>query len=193
MIHGYTRTSTRDKQSDDLQRRALIEAGVPEAHIHGDQVSGTKAASSRPGWRSLEARLRADDELVVWRIDRIGRSMIDVITTVSDLVERGVIVRSLSDGVDPSTREGELMLRLMAIIADYERGLIQERVQAGVDAAKARGMVFGRPPVDPAETARRVRMVERAVATEGVTVKAAARMVGWSRATYYRHREQCRD
>lgn len=193
MIHGYTRTSTRDKQSDDLQRRALIDAGVPEAHIHTDQVSGTKATSSRPGWRALEARLRTGDELVVWRIDRIGRSMIDVITTVTELVERGVIVRSLSDGIDPSTPEGELLMHLMAVIADYERGLIQERVQAGVDAAKARGVVFGRPPVDPELTARRVRLVEQAVDTEGMTVEAAARMVGWSRATYYRHREQCRD
>lgn len=68
-----------------------------------DQVSGSKAAKTRAGWSVLDGHLRAGDELVVWRIDRIGKSMIDVITTVKDLVERGVAIRSLSDGIDPSS------------------------------------------------------------------------------------------
>lgn len=186
---GYTRTSTSDKQNDDLQRRALIEAGVPEENIYTDQVSGSRATGTRPGWTDLEVRLRRGDELVVWRIDRIGRSLLDVITTVGYLLEREVKVRSLTDGINPSTREGQLMLNLMATFADYERELIRERVQAGVDAAKARGVRFGRPPADPAETARKVRLVRRAVETEGITVHAAASMVGWSRATFYRHQK----
>lgn len=188
MIFGYTRTSTRDKQNDAMQRRALIDAGVPESQIHSDQVSGAKATGTRPGWTALEARLRTGDKLVVWRIDRIGRSMIDVITTVTDLVERGVLVRSLSDGLDPSTREGRLMLHIMATLAQYERELIQERVQTGVDAARARGVPLGRPQPDPEDTARRARTVQRAIRDEGMSVKDAAAMVGWSRATYYRHR-----
>lgn len=188
MKHGYTRTSTKDKQHDALQRRALVDAGVPEAHIYSDQVSGSKKAMTRSGWSTLEARLRRGDELVVWRIDRIGRSMIDVITTVTELLERGVVVRSLSDGIDPSTREGRLMQSLMATFAEYERELIQERVQAGVDAARARGVRFGRPRPDPDETARKVRAVDHLAGTEGLTVEAAARTVVWSRATYYRHR-----
>lgn len=190
MKYGYTRTSTKDKQQDDLQRDALVAAGVAEAQIYSDQVSGSKQTRARAGWTDLDLQLRHGDELVVWRIDRIGRSMIDVITTVSELTERGVAVRSITDGIDPSTREGRLLLNLMATFAEYERELIQERVQGGVDSAKARGVKFGRPAPEPGETARKVRVVQHAVDTEGISVEAAARMVGWSRATYYRHRGQ---
>lgn len=188
MRYGYTRTSTKDKQDDDLQRRALMDAGVDERRIYADQISGSKEARTRSGWSSLDERLEDDDELVVWRIDRIGRSMIDVITTVKDLTDRGVAVRSLSDGIDPSTREGRLMLNLMATFAEYERELIQERVQSGVDAARQRGVRFGRPPVDMDEVNRKVRTVQHLVEAEGLNVVEAAKTVGWSKATYYRHR-----
>lgn len=188
MRYGYTRTSTKDKQDDDLQRRALMDAGVDERRIHSDQISGSKEARTRSGWSSLDERLEDGDELVVWRIDRIGRSMIDVITTVKDLTDRGVAVRSLSDGIDPSTREGRLMLNLMATFAEYERELIQERVQSGVDAARQRGVRFGRPPVDMDEVNRKVRTVQHLVEAEGLNVVEAAKTVGWSKATYYRHR-----
>ena len=192
MKYGYTRTSTKDKQTDDLQRRALLDAGVGEAQIYADQISGSRQARSRPGWSALEPRLRNGDELVVWRLDRIGRSMIDVIMTVSELQQRGVHLRSLSDSIDPSTREGRLMLNLMATFAEYERELIQERVRAGVDAARARGVRFGRPAADPEESARKVRAVRHLVQSEGISVAAAAHTVGWSRATYYRHCGQLR-
>lgn len=188
MKYGYTRTSTQDKQDDDLQRRALMDAGVDERHIYADQISGSKEARTRSGWSSLDERLEDDDELVVWRIDRIGRSMIDVITTVKDLSDRGVAVRSLSDGIDPSTREGRLMLNLMATFAEYERELIQERVQSGVDAARRRGVRFGRPTPDPEKVARNLRTVQHLIEAEGLGVVEAARTVGWSKATYYRHR-----
>lgn len=186
--YGYTRTSTRDKQVDHLQRRALMDAGVSEQRIHSDQVSGSRATSTRSGWSALDERLGDGDELVVWRIDRIGRSMIDVITTVKDLVDRGIAVRSLSDGIDPSTREGRLMLNPMATFAEYERELIQERVQAGVDAARSRGVRFGRPAPDPEVVSRNLRVVKHLVETEGLGVVEAAQTVGWSKATYYRHR-----
>lgn len=188
MKYGYTRTSTKDKQDDDLQRRDLIAAGVAAEQIYSDQVSGSKEARTRVGWAALDAKLRAGDDLVVWRIDRIGRSMIDVITTVKDLVDRGVKLQSLSDRIDPSTREGRLMLNLMATFAEYERELIQERVQSGVDSARARGMQFGRPPADPAKVARNLRTIQHLVESEGLGVVEAAKTVGWSKATYYRHR-----
>lgn len=188
MKYGYTRTSTKDKQDDDLQRRALVDAGVDKNLIFSDQVSGSKEARTRSGWLDLDDRLRDGDKLVVWRIDRIGRSMIDVITTVNGLVHRGVEVRSLSDGIDPSTREGRLMLNLMATFAEYERELIQERVQAGVDAAKARGVKFGRPTPDAEKVALNLRTVKHLIDVEGLGVIDAARTVGWSKATYYRHR-----
>lgn len=188
MKYGYTRTSTKDKQDDDLQRRALIDVGVGAKLIFSDQVSGSKGARTRSGWLDLDDRIRDGDELVVWRVDRIGRSMIDVITTVNDLIHRGVQVRSLSDGIDPSTREGRLMLNLMATFAEYERELIQERVQAGVDAAKARGVKFGRPTPDADKVALNLRTVKHLIDVEGLGVIDAARTVGWSKATYYRHR-----
>lgn len=188
MRYGYTRTSTKDKQDDDLQRRALVDAGVPGSAIFSDQVSGSKKAKARSGWTNLDDRLRRGDEIVVWRIDRIGRSMIDVITTVKDLLDRGIEVRSLSDGIDPSTREGRLMLHLMATFAEYERELIQERVQAGVDAAKARGVKFGRPTPDAKKVALNLRTVQHLIESEGLGVVDASRTVGWSKATYYRHR-----
>lgn len=188
MKFGYTRTSTKDKQDDDLQRRALLDAGVDAKQIFSDQVSGSKDTKSRPGWAKLEERLRDGDEVVVWRIDRIGRSMIDVVTTVKDLLDRGIGVRSLSDGIDPATREGRLMLTLMATFAEYERELIQERVQAGVDAAKARGVKFGRPGPDAEKVALNLRTVQHLIEAEGLGVVEASRTVGWSKATYYRHR-----
>ena len=188
MMYGYTRTSTTDKQDDDLQRRALMDAGVDERRIYSDQISGSREARMRSGWSALDERLEDGDELVVWRIDRIGRSMIDVITTVSDLTDRGVRVRSLTDRIDPSTREGRLMLNLMATFAEYERELIQERVQAGVDAARARGVRFGRPAPDPEKVSRNLRVVQRLIEEDGLSVVEAAQTVGWSRATYYRHR-----
>lgn len=188
MKYGYTRTSTKDKQDDALQRRALIDTGVDPTQIFSDHVSGSKEAKTRSGWTNLEGRLGAGDELVVWRIDRIGRSMIDVVTTVKDLLDRGVNVRSLSDGIDPTTREGRLMLNLMATFAEYERELIQERVRAGVDAAKARGVKFGRPTPDAERVALNLRTVKHLIDSEGLGVVDASRTVGWSKATYYRHR-----
>ncbi|MFF4095856.1 recombinase family protein [Streptomyces sp. NPDC001834] len=114
--------------------------------------------------------------------------MIDVVSTVKDLVERGVAIRSISDHIDPTTSQGRLMLNLMATFAEYERELIQERVQAGVDAAKARGVKSGRPAPDAQKVARNLRTVEHLVETEGIGVVEAAKTVGWSKATYYRHR-----
>lgn len=187
-MYGYARTSTKDKQDDDLQRRVLMDAGVPARRIYADQISGSKATRARPSWPVLYSRLEDGDELVVWRIDRIGRSMIDVITTVKDLIERGVKVKSLSVGIDPSTREGRLMLNLMATFAEYERELIQERVQASVDAAKARGVKIGRPAPDPEKVARNLRTVQFLIESEGLGVVEAAKTVGWSKATYYRRR-----
>lgn len=188
MKYGYTRTSTKDKQDDDLQRRALVDAGVGTNRIFSDQVSGSREAKTRSGWTNLYDRLRHGDELVVWRIDRIGRSMIDVVTTVKDLLDRGIQVRSLSDGIDPSSREGRLMLNLMATFAEYERELIHERVQVGVDAARARGVKFGRPAPDAKKVALNLRTVQHLIESEGLGVVEASKTVGWSKATYYRHR-----
>ena len=182
---GYTRVSTQ-MQDPSLQRNALLAAGVAPEHIYDDVITGASGAASRPAWAKLAAYARDGDVVVAWRIDRLGRSLIDVLQTVADLQGRGIGVRSISDGIDPSTPTGRLMLGLLATLAEYERELIRERVNAGVAAAKVNGVRFGRTPEDPAATAAKLTVAREAV-RQGSTAAAAAKMVGWSRATFYRH------
>lgn len=184
---GYTRTSTRDKQTDDLQRRALITAGVDAKNVYSDQISGSKEAKGRRGWSELDGKLREGDELVVWRLDRIGRSMVDVVTTIDDLTDRGIKLMSVTDGIDPETPSGRLVLQILSSLAEYERSLIRERVQAGVDAARERGVQFGRHEADQEQVARNLRTVRHLVENESMTVVEAARTIGWSKSTCYRH------
>jgi DNA invertase Pin-like site-specific DNA recombinase len=128
------------------------------------------------------------DTVVVWRIDRLGRSLIDVLNTVNLLRERGVYLRSVSDGIDPATTSGRLMLNMLATLAEYERELIVERVNAGIAAARKGGTRLGRPTSDPLVVADKLRIVTEARA-KGRIAEEAARLVGWSRATLYRHQQ----
>lgn len=126
------------------------------------------------------------DTLVVWRIDRLGRSLLDVLNTVSGLRDKGIQVRSISDGIDPATPTDRLMLNMLATLAEYERELIVERVRADVAFAQEAGTPFGRPKSDPAVVAEKLAIVATARA-EGKTAEAAAALVGWSRPTLHRH------
>lgn len=132
------------------------------------------------------------DTLVVWRIDRLGRSLLDALNTVSGLRDRGIQVRSISDGIDPATPTGRLMLNMLATLAEYERELIVERVRAGVAVAQGAGTQFGRPKSDPAVVAEKLAIVAAARA-EGKTAAQAAELVGWSRPTLYRHQQSMAD
>ena len=183
---GYTRVST-TTQDPTLQRTALLEAGVEPAAIWSDVVTGSKDAADRPEWAKLAAYARDGDTVVVWRIDRLGRSLIDVLTTVAELADQGITVRSISDGIDPTTPVGRLMLGMLATLAEYERELIRERVNAGIAAARANGVVFGRPAPAPDEVAARLAVARAAISTQGKSAAQAAAMVGWSRTTFYRH------
>lgn len=131
------------------------------------------------------------DTVVVWRIDRLGRSLIDVLNTVNLLRGQGVKIQSVCDGIDPETMSGRMMLGMLATLAEYERELITERVNAGIAAAKQNGTRFGRPPVDPAVITEKLSIANDARA-KGRTAEDAARLVGWSRATLYRHRQAAR-
>ena len=184
---GYTRVST-SSQDAQLQLDALVKAGVQKRDLFSDVTSGSKAAIGRPGMKKLLAYAEAGDTVVVWRVDRLGRSLIDVLNTVKLLRERGIEVKSISDSIDPSTTSGRLMLNMLATLAEYERELITERVNAGIAAAKQGGTRFGRPVSDPVVVADKLRMVieERA---KGRTAEDAARLVVWSRATLYRHQQ----
>lgn len=176
-------------QDPALQLNALLAAGVQKRDVFADVTSGAKNAAQRPGMKKLLAYAEAGDTVVVWRIDRLGRSLMDVLNTVTELRERGVKVKSISDGIDPETSSGRLMLGMLATLAEYERELITERVNAGIAAARAQGTRFGRPPVDPNVVARKLA-IAREERAKGRTAAEAAEVVGWSRATLYRHERE---
>ena len=187
---GYTRVSTAS-QDAQLQLDALVDSGVQKRDVFSDVTSGSRAAIERPGMKRLMDYVEPGDTVVVWRIDRLGRSLIDVLNTVNLLRDKGVKIRSLSDGIDPETTSGRLMLGMLATLAEYERELITERVNAGIAAAKQNGTRFGRPPVDPAVIAEKLDIAQDA-RRKGRTAAEAASLVGWSRATLYRHQQAAR-
>ena len=187
---GYTRVSTAS-QDAQLQLDALVDSGVQKRDVFSDVTSGSRAAIERPGMKRLMDYVEPGDTVVVWRIDRLGRSLIDVLNTVNLLRDKGVKIRSLSDGIDPETTSGRLMLGMLATLAEYERELITERVNAGIAAAKQSGTRFGRPPVDPAVIAEKLDIAQGA-RRKGRTAAEAASLVGWSRATLYRHQQAAR-
>lgn len=187
---GYTRVSTAS-QDAQLQLDALVDSGVQKRDVFSDVTSGSRTAIERPGMKRLMDYVEPGDTVVVWRIDRLGRSLIDVLNTVNLLRDKGVKIRSLSDGIDPETTSGRLMLGMLATLAEYERELITERVNAGIAAAKQNGTRFGRPPVDPAVIAEKLDIAQGA-REKGRTAAEAASLVGWSRATLYRHQQAAR-
>jgi len=182
---GYTRIST-SSQDAQLQVDALVAAGVEPRDIFADVTSGARVAADRPGMARLLKYATPGDIVVVWRVDRLGRSLIDVLNTVKLLREHGIGIRSVQDGIDPSTTSGRLMLNMLATLAEYERELITERVNAGIEAARHSGTRFGRPPADPQVIAEKLAVAADARA-KGRTAADAAELVGWSRATLYRH------
>ena len=188
---GYTRVST-VSQDARLQLDALVVMGVEERDIFSDVTSGSRVAMKRPGMKKLLEYATEGDTVVVWRIDRLGRSLLDVLNTVSLLRERGVKVRSISDGIDPDTSAGRMMLGMLATLAEYERELITERVNAGIAAARQSGAKFGRPPVDQAVVQEKLE-IARDMRARGRTAEEAARLVGWSRATLYRHQRAAEE
>jgi DNA invertase Pin-like site-specific DNA recombinase len=150
MLVGYMRVSTEgDRQVLDLQRDALLSAGVDERHLFEDRVSGSRG--DRAGLAKALAFIRPGDCLVVWKLDRLGRSLPHLLTTVTDLKKRGVAFRSLTEQMDTTTPQGEFLFHIFGALAQFERSLIQERVQAGLAAARRRGRRGGRPPAIDAE------------------------------------------
>lgn len=144
MLVGYMRVSSdSDRQSTDLQRDALLSVGVDARHLFEDRASGAKDDRSGLG-QALEF-VRPGDVLVVWKLDRLGRSLSHLLSIVNSLKERQVAFRSLTEGMDTTTASGELLFHVFGALAQYERALIQERVVAGLAAAKRRGRVGGRP------------------------------------------------
>jgi len=178
---GYARVSTTD-QNPDLQQDALTAAGC--ARVFTDTASG--ALDKRPHLDALLDYLRPGDVLVVWRLDRLGRSVRHLTETVNTLAERGVGFRSLTEGIDTTTPAGKLVFHIFAALAEFEREIIRERTNAGLDAARARGRKGGRrPKMTPGklDTARQL------YDSKEHTMEQIAEIVGVSRARLYRHLE----
>ncbi len=140
MLVGYARVST-DDQNLNLQRDALNQAGCEQ--IFEDQFSGAKA--ERPGLHQALQYARSSDTIVVWRLDRLSRSLKDLIEMVTRLESKGIGLKSLQEDIDTSSSSGKLIFHIFGALAEFERNLIRERTQAGLQAARARGRKGGRP------------------------------------------------
>src|SRR3954463_11988585 len=179
MLIGYARVSTLD-QTLALQQDALTAAGCE--HIYTDTVSGS--VTDRPGLTQALSHLRTGDTLVVWRLDRLCRSLAPPIDPIRQLQERGIGFRSLQEQLDTATSGGKLVFHVFGALAEFERDLIRERTHAGLAAARARGRLFGRPKV---LTPQQVKQLQRLAQDERNTVGEICQTLSISRATYYRH------
>lgn len=145
MLVGYMRISSEsDRQSTDLQRDALLAAGVDARHLFEDRASGAK--DDRSGLTNALDFVHPGDVLVVWKLDRLGRSLSHLLSIINTLKEKQVAFRSLTEGMDTTTSSGELLFHIFGALAQYERALIKERILAGLTAARKRGRIGGRPP-----------------------------------------------
>jgi DNA invertase Pin-like site-specific DNA recombinase len=177
---GYARISTAD-QDPRLQLDALAVADCLK--IYTDTASGTKA--DRPQWNACLADLRPGDTLIIWKIDRLGRNLRDLIDIVTTLQARGVGVRSLTNGiVDTTTANGKLVFGMFALMAEYEAALIKERTQAGLAAARARGRTGGRKPK---MTPKLIDKAQRMYDARQFTMAEIAQSCGVTPMTIYRN------
>lgn len=177
MLIGYARVSTSD-QSLDLQRDALRASGCER--IFEDQITG--ASTARPGLGQLMGTLKAGDGLVVWKLDRLGRSLSHLVTLIDELGRSGIGFRSLSESIDTTTAAGRLVFHLMGSLAEFERALIAERTIAGVKAAQSRGVHCGRRP---SMTPDQIRHARQALESGEPSRKVAA-MFRVGKSTLYR-------
>ncbi|MBF8178376.1 MULTISPECIES: recombinase family protein [Oxalobacteraceae] len=179
MLIGYARVST-DDQNLDLQRDALQAVGCER--VFEDMVSGARA--DRTGLVTLMSMLRAGDTVVIWRLDRLGRSLKNLIELVERLESAKVGLRSLQENIDTTSSGGKLVFHLFGALAEFERNLIRERTQAGLVAARARGRMGGRPRrLDPVKLALAVKLHRE----RNHTVEEICKMMGISKSTLYNY------
>jgi DNA invertase Pin-like site-specific DNA recombinase len=182
---GYVRVSKADgSQVLDLQKDALLSAGVNPAMVYEDFASGKR--DDRAGLDSCLKALRPGDTLVVWKLDRLGRNLRHLVDTVDDLSRRGVGFRVLSGQtpIDTSSAQGKLMFGIFGSLAEFERELIRERTIAGLQSARARGRVGGRKPT---MTAAKLRLAQASMGKQGTVVADLCAELKISRQTLYRH------
>jgi DNA invertase Pin-like site-specific DNA recombinase len=178
MIIGYARCSN-DDQNLDLQLDALRAAGCE--FVFEEYASG--ARQDRPQLAEMLKYIRKGDQVVVWKLDRLGRTMRQLVTLVADFRERGIDFRSLTDGIDTSTPVGRFTFHILGALAEMERDLIRERTLAGLKSARARGRNGGRKPK---LTPKQIEQAKRWLADPAASVEEVARRYGVNRATIYR-------
>lgn len=183
---GYIRVDGQDARP---QLAAVMSAGVEPLGVYSDVFSDGKGALDSPALQRLLDCAVEGDTVVVWRIDRLGRSLSEILDTVTLIRERGIHLRSLQDGIDSRTAQGRLMLNLLGSLAEYDRHLASERIAAVMASSRQTGTRLGRPPADPEAIRDKIRAVEDARAC-GLSAADAAHLVGWSRATFYRHQKK---
>ena len=182
-IIGYARVSTQE-QDLQLQLDALEAAGCEKNKIFTDKISGSK--KERPGLEKCLAELSEGDTLLVWRLDRLGRSMSHLIGLVEDLGKRGVAFRSLCDGsIDTTTASGELIFNIFSSLAQFEKKLIQERTRAGLASARARGRTGGRKKLE--STDPRVMMAKKMHKDPEMSIDDICKTLKISQPSFYRY------
>ena len=186
MLIGYMRVSKTDgSQSTDLQRDALLAAGVDPSKLYQDHASGKK--DDRPQLAACLKGMRAGDTLLVWKLDRLGRDLRHLVNTVHNLTERGIGLKVLTGegaAIDTTTASGKLVFGIFAALAEFERELISERTKVGLASARARGRTGGRPyKMTPAK----VRLAMAAMGHKETKVGVLCEELGVTRQTLYRH------
>ena len=177
MLVGYARVSTHE-QNPALQSDALKHAGCQKTFE--DRISGAKTA--RPGLEAALEYVRRGDTLLVWRLDRLGRSLKDLIEIVGGLEKRGVGFKSLQEAIDTTTSGGRLIFQIFGALAEFERNLIRERTRAGLAAARARGRKGGRPK---ALDRQKRELLYRLYTEKKHTIKEICQLLGVSKPTLY--------
>ena len=176
---GYARVST-NEQNLDLQLDALKVAGCEQ--IYKDVASGSK--TDRPGLDDALRQLREGDSLVVWKLDRLGRSLRHLIDLITALNQNGVFFKSLRESIDTSSSGGKLIFHVFGALAEFERDLIRERTLAGLAAARARGRIGGRPRV---MDKKKLSMAKALLVDKSNSISEVCKIIGVSRSTYYNY------
>lgn len=181
LLLGYERVS-KDDQNLYLQRDALTAAGCTE--IYSEKESRALKSNERAELRNLLRAIRPGDTLIVWKLDRLGGNLVDLITLSDDLAQRGVHFRSLTENIDTSTATGRMFFQFISLLAEFERNRLIERTRAGLAAARARGRKGGRPK---ALTPKQIREAKALLADPEITVKDVCEKLGVSRTTLYKY------
>ena len=182
MKYGYARVSTKD-QNLDLQIDALKQYGCQK--IFSEHAKGAKA--DRPQWLELLHQIKSGDSLIIWKLDRIGRSLSHLISIVNELIKKNVSIISLNDPINTSSIQGKFMFNIFASLAEFEKDLIRERTMAGLRSARIRGKIGGRPKGLSKEAQRTACMAEALYAQKELSINEITQQLDISKTTLYKY------